>query len=95
MSHLLEEVRRFAVEAFDILDANGNGFISRDELKIALHREGLDARHKSYVKFLLANIEKISRAYDDGDSIKPCGISRNDIAGISRADIVSYFGSGS
>jgi hypothetical protein len=40
---------------------------------------------------LLTNIAIISRAFDDHDDISPCGISLNDILGISRADLVQYF----
>lgn len=89
---LLSEVKQFAVKTFDLIDQNHNGFLSKYELESALSKNYLDVREKSYVRFLLCNIQKISDSHDDGDSISPCGISRKDIAGISRTDIVRYFG---
>lgn len=89
---LLSEVKEFAVVTFDYIDQNHNGFLSKYELELALSKNQLNVREKSYVRFLLCNLQKISHAHDDGDSVSPCGISRKDIAGISRVDILHYFG---
>lgn len=89
---LLSEVKEFAVKTFDFIDRNGNGFLSKHELEVALTKPQLNVRERSYVRFLLCNLQRISDCHDDGDSVSPCGISRKDIAGISRVDLVHYFG---
>lgn len=91
VSELLDEVRCFALVTFDSLDLDGNGFISKKELELALASNHLKQREKNYVRFLLRNIHTISRAHDDNDGINPCGISRKDLLGISRPDVTSYF----
>ena len=66
-------------------------FLSAAELDLALQFSHLGEREKSYIYFLLVNIDPIGRTYDDDDAISPCGISRKDIAGISRLDLIQYF----
>lgn len=89
---LLCEIKTFALQTFDKLDVDGNGFLSADELARVVNLPNLSKRENSYIRFLLTNINKISLAYDDGDGISPCGISRNDIyIGISRNDLVAFF----
>ena len=89
---LLSEVKEFAVKTFDFIDRNGNGFLSKHELEVALTKPQLNVRERSYVRFLLCNLQRISDCHDDGDSVSPCGISLKDIAGISRVDLLHYFG---
>jgi len=91
VSGLLTEIQHFAINTFDMLDVDKNNFLSACELEHALRQEQLNPRQKNYVRFLLINVEKIGRAYDDNDSAHPLGISRHDIAGISRDDLVHYF----
>lgn len=89
---LLYEIKNFALQTFDKLDVDGNGFLSADELARVVNLPHLSKRENSYIRFLLTNIDKISLAYNDGDGISPCGISRNDLyIGISRNDLVSFF----
>jgi hypothetical protein len=92
IGELLIEVQSFALKTFDSLDTDGNGFISASELENALQKNSHNWREKNYIHFLFSNVEKIGRAFDDQDGISPCGISRNDIKGISRNDLVQYFG---
>jgi hypothetical protein len=93
LTDLLEEIQLFALDTFDRLDLDGNGFISADELDAAMRSTDISLREKNFIHFLLVNVEAIGRAFDDHDGISPCGISRNDIiAGISRSDLVEYFG---
>ncbi len=93
LTDLLEEIQLFAQGTFDRLDLDGNGFISAHELDLAMTSADLSLREKNFIRFLLVNIDTIGRAIDDHDGISPCGISRNDIiAGISRPDLVEYFG---
>ncbi len=78
-----DQIRLFAYEAFDKLDANDNGFIETEELYAALENPALDMREKSYVTFLLTNQKEIADSVNEG--IDP---TQN---GISRLDIELYF----
>ena len=92
VSRLLTEVQVFALETFDRLDCNGNGFISKEELEEAKTKYKLTGRELSYVRFLCTNVSKISAAFDDNEGPVSSGISRNDILiGISRQDLISFF----
>ncbi|MDP3510698.1 MAG: hypothetical protein Q8T09_22215 [Candidatus Melainabacteria bacterium] len=93
VARLLSEVQEFALKTFDRLDSDGNGFISMQELEEAKAKFKLSGRELSYVRFLCANVKKISAAHDDHDGQPPIGISRNDImVGISRLDLIKFFG---
>lgn len=78
-----DQIRLFAYEAFDKIDANDNGFIETEELYAALNDPKLDMREKSYVTFLLTNQKEIADSVNEG--IDP---TQN---GISRLDIELYF----
>lgn len=75
----LDDIRDFAYQAFDRLDQNANGFISRAELRNVLEHGGLDNRERSFVTFLLNNHAQIETINDDNDGEPPNGISRSDI----------------
>lgn len=90
---LLDQIKEFAIATFDHLDQNKNGFLSQEELEYTIEYKNPGPRELSYLKFLLRNLNTISAAHDDGDGIKPCGISRKDILGISRVDLLHYFDS--
>lgn len=79
VSELLAEVRNFALMAFDQLNCDQNGFLSREELERFLEQEDLTSYQRGCAKFLLTNIEKISQ---NGDS---------EVDGISREEIADYF----
>ncbi len=91
INDLLAEIKQFALVTFDAIDVDGNQFLSQTELEVAIEHRNLDQRQQNYVRFLLKNLDRISCAYDDHDGPDPIGISRNDIAGISRSDLVLYF----
>jgi hypothetical protein len=92
ITKMMLDIQDFGLNTFDCLDVDGNGFISRKELECALTESEFNSRQVIYVRFMLANLEKISWAVDDGDGISPCGISRADIIkGISRSDLVRFF----
>ncbi len=78
-----DQIRQFAYDAFDKLDANGNGFIETEELYAALNDPNTDMREKSYVTFLLTNQKEISDSVNEG--IDPTN------NGISRLDLDLYF----
>ena len=80
----LDEVKNFAYECFDMLDKDGDGFITKGELNEAMNNDRFKWREKSFVCFLLRRIEDISEAYEDEWDCK-----KGD--GISRADIQEYF----
>ncbi|MBX3135635.1 hypothetical protein KF707_05335 [Candidatus Obscuribacterales bacterium] len=70
------EIKTYAYLIFDQLDANGNGFIEREELLNALNSPTISEREKSFITFLLNNHEQIVEAAEDSSQD---GISRNDI----------------
>jgi len=76
------EIKAFAFEHFDKLDKDGDGFISRNELKASFEDQNTSQEARSYIFFLLRRIDEIQAAYNEewgaGD-------------GISRADIQEYF----
>ncbi len=78
MINNLEEIKKYAFQAFDKLDTNHNGFIERIELEQALESPSTPEREKSFIAFLLNNQEAISLAYSE-EWAENQGISRNDI----------------
>ncbi|MBX9568283.1 MAG: EF-hand domain-containing protein [Candidatus Obscuribacterales bacterium] len=78
----LAAVKEFAYRSFDQLDRDGNGFIELTELEDALENDALGNREKSFVMFLLNNLQQIAEmVHEEGDP--------ND--GVSRQDLESYF----
>jgi|AGTN01.1.fsa_nt_gi hypothetical protein len=77
-----DEIKNFAYCSFDQLDTNGDGFISREELAIALSKRGMCWRERSFLAFLLRRIDDIQASFNEGLECEE---------GISRADIGEYF----
>ena len=75
----LEEIKKYAYDAFDKLDTNGNGFIERDELLAAFEDESVPMRDKSYIMFLLNNQKEIADSAVEGANVREDGISRLDL----------------
>jgi hypothetical protein len=82
MQRNIEDIKQYAYEAFDSLDANKNGFIEMDELAAHLNDPNVPMREKSFVSFLINNHDDIEKACAEG------GATKN---GISRLDIEFYF----
>ncbi len=78
----IEEIKQYAYEAFDKLDANGNGFIEMDELAASLQDPNIPMREKSFISFLINNHDDIEKSCAEGAGEKN---------GISRLDIEFYF----
>ncbi len=78
----IEEIKQYAYDAFDKLDANKNGFIEMDELAASLNDPEVPMREKSFISFLINNHDDIEKACSEG------GEAKN---GISRLDIEFYF----
>ncbi len=76
-----EDIKKYAYEAFDKLDKNGNGFIETDELYAAMQDEATPMKDKSYIMFLLTNQSDIANAAQEGEQQD----------GISRVDLELYF----
>jgi len=83
ISDTLDEIKTFAYRAFDELDNDGDGFISRTELETVLAGKTLASRERSFVSFLLRRLEDIESAYSEEWT--------QGGEGISRADIQEYF----
>lgn len=75
----LEAIKKYAYDAFDKLDTNGNGFLERDELLAAFEDEKVEMRDKSYIMFLLNNQKEIADSAVEGSGEQNEGISRLDI----------------
>ncbi len=79
----MEQIKKYAYESFDRLDANGNGFIETNELSAAMNDASTPMRDKSYIHFLLSNQAEIANSAHEGDP--------NHKDGISRVDLELYF----
>ena len=67
----LEEIKKYAYDAFDKLDQNGNGFIEAAELCAFLEDPETPMREKSFITFLLTNQQDISEACkEDGSCLQ-------------------------
>ena len=77
----LKSIKTFAYEAFDKLDKDQNGYISRKELELAIAAD-LQYTEQKFLKFLLENHEQIAEACDEGGA---------SMEGISRDDLEQYF----
>ncbi len=75
----MEEIKKYAYDSFDRLDANGNGFIETDELVAAMNDASTPMRDKSYIHFLLSNQADIASAAHEGHEDQKDGISRVDL----------------
>ncbi len=82
MQRNIEEIKRYAYDAFDRLDVNKNGFIEMDELAAHLNDPNVPMREKSFISFLINNHDDIERACAEGEHTGN---------GISRLDIEFYF----
>lgn len=78
----LQAVKDYAYTYFDQLDRDGNGFIELHELEDALENDALGNREKSFVLFLLNNLQQIE------EMVHEEGAPSN---GVSRQDLESYF----
>ena len=91
----LEDLGNFAVKSFDVLDLNGNGFVSDRELQVYLWRDNLSMQTKSFVSFLLNHRGEIKAASAEPSSSSNVDIYYPDASsiadGITRADIQAYF----
>jgi hypothetical protein len=75
----LEDIKKYAYEAFDLLDTNQNGFIEASELQVVLADPATPMREKSFVMFLLSNQQEIADSVQEGTPEYRDGISRLDI----------------
>ncbi len=79
LSQTFQDIHEFALKTFDSIDQDGDGFLSGQELNNAATDELTGWREKSFLIFLLRNIEAISKAYDEHWAPENVGISRMDL----------------
>lgn len=79
LSQTFQDIHEFALKTFDTIDQDGDGFLSRQELHNAATNEMTGWREKSFLIFLLRNLEPISKAYDEHWAPENAGISRMDL----------------
>jgi len=79
LNQTFQDIHAFAMKTFDSLDQDGNGFLSRQELQSAATSEMTGWREKSFLIFLMRNIEAISKAFDEQWAPENAGISRMDL----------------
>lgn len=75
----LEAIKAYAYDAFDKIDANGNGYIERDELLAIFEDDSVSMKDKSFIMFLLNNHKEIADAAVEGSGQQQDGISRIDL----------------
>jgi len=80
---VLVDLRAFIDCQFDLLDKSGDGYLSREELLIALFEKGRNQRELAFLNFLLVRIREIAASYDEGRDSRPDEIS--------KADLQQYF----
>lgn len=78
-----QEIQEFAYRSFEVMDKDGDGFISRTELNYFLNSSATSARAKSFIRFMLYRLDDIKKAFVE--DVNP------DTDGISRGDIREYF----
>lgn len=83
INQTFKDIHDFAMKTFDTLDQDGDGFLSRQELQYAVANDLTDWREKSFLIFLMRNLEKIANSFDEKWS------PEND--GVSRIDLQEYF----
>jgi serine/threonine protein kinase len=75
----LDKIKKFAYGSFDALDADGDGFLTSEELYAALMSKDIQWQEKTYLGFLLRRIDEIHSAYDEEWAPEHNGISRTDL----------------
>jgi len=79
LNQTFKDIHDFAMKTFDSLDQDGDGFLSQAELQYAISNDLTGWREKSFLIFLLRNIEAISKAFDEQWAPENAGISRIDL----------------
>lgn len=83
VSDTFKDIHDFALKIFDSLDQDGDGFLTRAELQYAVANDLTGWREKSFLIFLIRNLEAIQKAFRE--EWVP------DERGISRMDLQEYF----
>ncbi len=83
VANTFQEIQAFAYRSFEVMDQDGDGFISRTELTHFLQAEATSRRAKSFIRFILYRLDDIKKAYIE--EVNP------ETDGVSRWDIKEYF----
>lgn len=79
LNQTFQDIHDFAMKTFDSLDQDGDGFLSQAELQYAIANDLTGWREKSFLIFMMRNIEAISKAFDEQWAPENAGISRMDL----------------
>ncbi len=79
LNQTFQDIHNFALKTFDSLDQDGDGFLSRQELQNGATDELTGWREKSFLIFLMRNLDAISNAFDEKWAPENAGISRMDL----------------
>ncbi|HEY9787661.1 MAG TPA: hypothetical protein V6D17_19895 [Candidatus Obscuribacterales bacterium] len=79
ISQTFEDIKMYALEMFDSIDQDGDGFLSKAELESAYGEETLEWREKSFIGFLIQRIDDIEKAFNEEWAPNAKGISRMDL----------------
>ncbi len=83
---VLADVCQFVLESFDKFDLNNDGFLSREEIEIALRAPDRTVKQAAFLQFLLVRMNEIAAAVDDDPNSAEAAES-----GISSLDLRTYF----
>lgn len=75
----MDEIKNFALDTFDSIDIDGDGFLSKNELYSAYTDDEMTWRQKSFLIFLINKIDDIEKAFHEEWAPNTHGISRMDV----------------
>ncbi|HEY9676544.1 MAG TPA: hypothetical protein V6C76_00980 [Drouetiella sp.] len=79
IANAFQEIQDFAYRAFEVMDRDSDGFVSREELNHFLNASSTSLRAKSFIRFMLFRLDDIKKAFIEEHNPETDGISREDI----------------
>ena len=79
IAETFQEIQDFAYRSFEVMDKDGDGFVSRDELNHFLSSNATSLRAKSFIRFMLYRLDDIKNSFVEHVNPNKDGVSRGDI----------------